>query len=173
MSPRAPLAREALRWGFRPRPPSLVRARNGSEACKIYGILYISSVNVFTATEAARMLGRSLALVARYCREGRLPGSQRKGRCWLIPDESLERFRASLARYRRGRPRRPSPSIFWRETSVPSEEARARILATRDPSSLPRWVGRRAAVAFARAGRTLLEKRVRSAMVEALYARRA
>lgn len=126
-------------------------------------------MDVYTATEAARALGRSLELIARYCREGRLPGSQRKGRCWLIPGASLERFRAAHARYRRGRPPRPDPSVFWREACLPPVAARARILATRDPAAMPRWVSRRAARAFAREGRTRLEQRVRMAMVEGLY----
>ncbi|MFZ4694472.1 MAG: helix-turn-helix domain-containing protein [Verrucomicrobiia bacterium] len=129
-------------------------------------------MDVYTATEAARALRLSLELIARYCREGRLPGSQRKGRCWLIPGPAIERFRAVHARYRRGRPPRPDPSVFWRESTLPPAAMRARLLATRDPAAMPRWVPHRAARAFARAGRTRLEQRVRMAMVEELYARR-
>ncbi|MCC7517778.1 MAG: helix-turn-helix domain-containing protein [Verrucomicrobiae bacterium] len=130
-------------------------------------------MELYTATEAARALGRSLELIARYCREGRLVGSRRKGRCWLIPVVSLERFRTTLASHRRGRPRRPDPSVFWREAVLPPEEARARLLATRDPTAMPQWVSRQGAAAFAHAGRTRLERRVRKAMVEELYAHRA
>ncbi|NQU10237.1 helix-turn-helix domain-containing protein [bacterium] len=126
-------------------------------------------MDIYTATEAARTLQISLEMMTRYCRQGRLPGSQRKGRCWLIPGPALERFRAAHAGYRRGRPARPDPSVFWREPIPPAAAARAQILATRDPSAMPQWVSARAARQFARDGRTRLERLVRAAMVEELY----
>ena len=70
-------------------------------------------------------------------------------------------------------PTSETAAIFWRERMPQDEVERARILATRCPTELPRWVSRAAAEQFAAAGRTRLERAVRRAMIEELYAVRA
>jgi predicted site-specific integrase-resolvase len=57
-----------------------------------------------TAATAQRVLGRSRALVTRYCREGRIKGATRVGLQWLIPEKSLRAFLDELRDYHPGNP---------------------------------------------------------------------
>jgi excisionase family DNA binding protein len=56
---------------------------------------------LLTISEAAERLGLSVAMVRRYCADGKLP-AQKIGRDWAIPQREVERF-AATPRYS-GRP---------------------------------------------------------------------
>ncbi|MFZ5819038.1 MAG: helix-turn-helix domain-containing protein [Chloroflexota bacterium] len=56
---------------------------------------------MLTISEAAERLGLSLAMIRRYCSQGKLP-AQKIGRDWVIRQNEVERF-AALPR-QSGRP---------------------------------------------------------------------
>ncbi len=93
-----------------------------------------------TIREAAGRLNVSPGLLARYCREGRIPGSVLCGRLWLIPESGFQAFRRDHGAYRPGRPasitskrlaegRLPFYEVIWRGI--------ARLESRRAASSLP------------------------------------
>lgn len=126
--------------------------------------------NFLTAAEASKQLKVSKELMARYCREGRLQGCFRKGKIWLIPRNSLEKFQQIQKRYKPGRPRQKAFNpIFWRENSVPNPEEAIQILLGRNPRLIPRMIPRSVSYRFARHGRTRLERTVRQSLLEGLY----
>jgi excisionase family DNA binding protein len=49
---------------------------------------------LLTVPEAADRLGLSMAMVRRYCAQGKLP-AQKMGRDWAIPRRDIERFAAT------------------------------------------------------------------------------
>jgi hypothetical protein len=47
-----------------------------------------------TITEAAQMLDKTVGMIGRLCRAGKLPGAEKKGSAaWLIPRASVESYR--------------------------------------------------------------------------------
>lgn len=54
--------------------------------------------------EAAELMGRSVNLVGKLARQGRLPGARKAGRTiWIIPLSSVSNYRPG----KKGAPRRP------------------------------------------------------------------
>ena len=46
-----------------------------------------------TVTEAGKKLGLTSQRVSTFCRQGRLNGAKKIGHYWIIPRESVERFK--------------------------------------------------------------------------------
>ncbi|MBI1871599.1 MAG: helix-turn-helix domain-containing protein [Chlamydiae bacterium] len=123
-----------------------------------------------TATEAAKKLGITKSLMARYCREKRLKQCLKKGHMWFIPLSSFDRFKKIQDGYSSGRPRKKVRySIFWREQSIPSKEEAIPILFRRAPQLIPKMIPKSVAEKYACEGRTPLERIFRKSMIRGLY----
>lgn len=123
----------------------------------------------YTATEAAKKLGISKELMARYCRQKRIGSCVRKGRIWFIPASSLKIFQNIQRRYKSGRPMSRFPAIFWREPLYPDLESAVHILATRAPFMIPKIVPKTNTKNYISSAKTKLEKIIRETMINALY----
>ena len=129
-------------------------------------------MNILTVAQVADRMSLSKELIAKYCREGRFPGAEMRGRLWLIPAATVGQFEDAHRKYARGRPRKMDDRwVMWRErgrrvTGV----SKAAAFALRAPALLPGRVSRKAAEAYAALGRTNTERAARKAMMDALYA---
>jgi excisionase family DNA binding protein len=45
-----------------------------------------------TVTEAAKLSGKGIKMIARLCQTGKLPGAEKIGNTWLIPRASVESY---------------------------------------------------------------------------------
>ncbi|OGH60494.1 MAG: hypothetical protein A3G34_16345 [Candidatus Lindowbacteria bacterium RIFCSPLOWO2_12_FULL_62_27] len=130
-------------------------------------------MDILTGPDAAKVIGVSEELVAKYCRQGRIQGAALKGRTWLIPRESVAQFVEIRKQYRPGRPpldRRLAGAILWRERPGRMSAAdRAKTISTRLPALLPATVSREACRKFVNASKTRLQKIARQAMMDELY----
>lgn len=50
--------------------------------------LYDQTVEYLTVDEYAELHGKQRSIIVRICREGRLPGAEKKGKSWLIPKDT-------------------------------------------------------------------------------------
>jgi predicted site-specific integrase-resolvase len=48
--------------------------------------------NLLNATQAAKIYGVSKMTMAEWCDRGYVPGAQKVGRTWVIPESSLEKI---------------------------------------------------------------------------------
>jgi hypothetical protein len=75
-----------------------------------------------TITEAAHILDKTVSMIGRLCRAGKLPGAEKKGNAaWLIPRASVE----SYAPGRRG-PRTNKEKLTTEIKSIREEIAAAK-----------------------------------------------
>ena len=63
-----------------------------------------SSNEVFGAPTAAARMGVTKELIARYCRQGRIPGASLVSGVWVIPAGGLGRFVKEHKKFKPGRP---------------------------------------------------------------------
>ena len=129
-------------------------------------------MNILTVAQVADRMALSKELIARYCREGRFPGAEMRGRLWLIPTEAVGLFEDAHSRRAPGRPRKMDDGwVMWRERGRRvAGVSKAAAFALRAPALLPGRVSRKAAEVYASLGRTNTERAARKAMMDALYA---
>ena len=69
---------------------------------------------LYSIAETAEMLGLQPVRTRELCRQGRLPGAQKVGRDWVVPERAIKEYKPGTP----GRPKAPKIKDILREAGI-------------------------------------------------------
>ena len=69
---------------------------------------------LYSIAETAQLLGLQPARTRELCRAGRLPGAQKVGRDWIVPEGAIKAYKPGAP----GRPKAPGIKDILREAGI-------------------------------------------------------